>query len=56
MVDQVGGGNSMKTLKLVLDIASLILSVTTIIFILATWKKTPELVEPEEEFTWEAIQ
>lgn len=46
----------MKTLKLVLDIASLILSVTTIIFILATWKKAPELVESEEECTWKPQQ
>lgn len=46
----------MKTLKLILDIASLILSVTTIIFILATWKKAPDVVEPEEDYTWEAIQ
>lgn len=46
----------MKTLKLVLDIASLILSVVTIIFILATWRKAPKLVEIEEDYTWEAIQ
>ena len=46
----------MKTLKLVLDIASLILSVMTIIFILATWKKAPDVVESEEDYTWEAIQ
>lgn len=46
----------MKTLKLVLDIASLILSVITIVFILATWKKAPDAAESEEEFTWEAIQ
>lgn len=46
----------MKTLKLVLDIASLILSVITIVFILTTWKKAPDVVEPEEEYTWEAIQ
>ena len=46
----------MKTLKLVLDIASLILSVITIVLILATWKKAPDAVESEEEFTWEAIQ
>ena len=46
----------MKTVKLVLDIASLILSVMTIIFILATWKKAPDVVESEEDYTWEAIQ
>lgn len=46
----------MKSLKLVLDIASLILSVTTIIFILATWKKAPDVVESEEEYTWEVQQ
>lgn len=46
----------MKTLKLVLDIASLILSVMTIAFILATWKKAPDVVESEEDYTWEAIQ
>lgn len=46
----------MKTLKLVLDIASLVLSVVTIIFILATWKKAPDMVEPEEDYTWEVIQ
>lgn len=46
----------MKTLKLVLDIASLILSVVTIIFILATWRKAPELVEIEEECIWKAQQ
>lgn len=39
----------MKTLKLVLDIASIILSVTTIILILATWKKTPEAIVAREE-------
>ena len=46
----------MKTLKLVLDIVYLILSVITIVFILATWKKAPDVVEPEEDYTWEAIQ
>lgn len=46
----------MKSLKLVLDIASLILSVITIVFILATWKKASDVVESEEEYTWEAIQ
>ena len=46
----------MKTLKLVLDIVSLILSVITIVFILATWKKAPDVVEPEEDYTWEATQ
>ena len=46
----------MKTVKLVLDIASLILSVMTIAFILATWKKAPDVVESEEDYTWEAIQ
>ena len=46
----------MNTLKLVLDIASLILSIITIVFILATWKKTPDVVEPEEDYTWEALQ
>ena len=46
----------MKTLKLVLDIASLILSVMTIVFILVTWKKAPDVVEPEEEYTWEVQQ
>ena len=46
----------MKTLKLVLDIASLILSVMTIAFILATWKKASDVVEPEKDYTWEAIQ
>ena len=46
----------MKTLKLVLDIVSLILSVITIVFILATWKKAPDVVEPEEDYTWEAVQ
>ena len=30
----------MKQLQLILDIASLILSVVTIIYIVATWKKT----------------
>lgn len=39
----------MKTVKLVLDIASVILSITTIIFILATWNKAPEVIESEEE-------
>lgn len=39
----------MKTVKLVLDIASAILSIITIIFILATWNKTPEVIESEEE-------
>lgn len=37
----------MKTLTLALDIASVILSVITIVFILATWKKAPEVVENE---------
>jgi len=46
----------MKTVKLVLDIASLVLSVITIVFILATWKKAPDVVEPEEDYTWESIQ
>lgn len=46
----------MKTVKFVLDIASLVLSVITIVFILATWKKAPDVVEPEEDYTWEAIQ
>jgi len=46
----------METVKLVLDIASLVLSVITIVFILATWKKAPDVVEPEEDYTWEAIQ
>lgn len=31
----------MKQLQLILDIASLILSVVTIIYIVASWKKTP---------------
>lgn len=38
----------MKTLKIVLDVASIILSISTIVFILATWKKAPEIIEPEE--------
>lgn len=31
----------MKQLQLILDIASLVLSVVTIIYIVATWKKRP---------------
>lgn len=39
----------MKKLTLILDIASVILSVITIAFILATWKKAPETVDAETE-------
>lgn len=38
----------MKTLKIVLDVASIILNISTIVFILATWKKAPEAIESEE--------
>lgn len=38
----------MEKLKIVLDIASIILSVITIIFILVTWKTIPESIEIEE--------
>lgn len=38
----------MKSIKFVLNIASVILSVATIILVLATWKKTPESIETEE--------
>ena len=38
----------MEKLKIILDIASIILSIITIIFILVTWKTIPELIEIEE--------
>lgn len=38
----------MEKLKIILDIASIILSIITIIFILVTWKTIPEPVEIEE--------
>ena len=38
----------MKTLTLALDIASIILSIITIAILLATWNKSPEVIEPEE--------
>lgn len=38
----------MEKLKVVLDIASIILSIITIVILLATWNKTPEILEPEE--------
>ena len=31
----------MKQLQLILDVASLVLSLVTIIYIVATWKKSP---------------
>lgn len=38
----------MEKLKIVLDIASIVLSVITIIVILATWKTIPEPIEIED--------
>lgn len=38
----------MNTVKLILDIASIILSIITIAILLATWNKSPEVIEPEE--------
>ena len=38
----------MEKLKIILDIASIILSIITIIFILVTWETIPEPIEIEE--------
>ena len=38
----------MEKLKIILDIASIILSIITIIFIQVTWKTIPEPIEIEE--------
>lgn len=38
----------MKTLKIVLDIASAILSVATIVLIIANWKSSSNSVDSEE--------
>lgn len=38
----------MNTVKLILDIASIILSIITIAVLLATWNKSPDVMEPEE--------
>lgn len=38
----------MEKLKIILDIASIILSIITIIFILLAWKTIPEPIEIEE--------
>ena len=38
----------MEKLKVALDIASIILSTITIVILLVTWNKTPEIVDPEE--------
>ena len=42
------GGTTMKSIKFVLNITSVILSVATIILVLATWKKAPESIETED--------
>lgn len=38
----------MEKLKIILDIASITLSIITIIYILVTWKTIPEPIEIEE--------
>lgn len=38
----------MKTLKIVLDIASAILSVATIVLIIANWKSSSSCIDSEE--------
>lgn len=38
----------MEKLKVALDIVSIILSTITIVILLVTWNKTPEIAEPEE--------
>lgn len=45
----------MKYLQLILDVASLVLSVVTIVYILATWRKTPSGQEAAPANEWEEV-
>lgn len=45
----------MKYLQLILDVAFLVLSVVTIVYVIAIWRKTPSVQEDSPANEWEEV-